>query len=379
MKKLVFYSFFILLIYSFVSCKNEPQESTITSNSQDSTIQEQTTPNILQLEGQPISLVVTTQKAIVRAAPSIEAAEIARFSKGDSLLFTNRISEFNTAMKLEGVAYNEPWLRIILSDNKMGWIYGACINFDATQQVQLKEKVLDQRAVALFGASLAQQIAVYQKEVKTARTLPAFRTLYSRAQLLKDSLEKQMNIYLKTAHTFPDFFWLNELMDGLLVHYIESQNKYYLFKDLRVWQMISTQTDALEDDQFVEVLLASYPSDSIAFYFYGWQLPVDSTTMCSLLGSNIHIDVLDKIGVALDSNGYFNAEIKTIKQALIDDIAVAEHYWMPLEQIQQELNAILQKKYTFLSSGDRIALKTRRQLLQKHVENNIAVNLFEGQ
>lgn len=380
MKNSTQYLFLILFIYNFIACKNEapkpPSPGLI-----DSTKQEQPQPQIIPIDGQPISLVVTTRQAIIRNAPSIEAAEIARRSKGDSLLFTNRVSQFNTAIKLEGVAYNEPWLRVILDDNTMGWVYGACINFDARQQVQLKEKVLDQRAVALFGASLAQQIAVYQKEVASVSTLPAFRTLYSRAQILKDSLELQMAIHLKTAQGLPDFFWLNELMDGLLVHYIEVENKYYLFKDLRVWQSISTQTSAQEDDNFVEVLLATYPSDSIAFYYYGWQLPVDSNTMCSLLGSNIHSDVLDKIKVALDSNnnGYFNTEINDLKQALVDDIAVAEQYWLPLEQIQAELEQIIKKQYPFLSSGNRIALKTRRQLLQKHVENNIAVNLFDGQ
>lgn len=378
LKNLTQYLFLILFIYSFAACKNDTPKPPTPPDAVDSTKQEPPKPKIIPIDGQPISLVVTTRQAIIRVAPSIEAAEIARRSKGDSLLFTNRISQFNTAIKLEGVAYNEPWLRVILEDNTMGWIYGACINFDARQQVQLKEKVLDQRAVALFGFSLAQQIAAYQKEVSSTSTLPAFRTLYSRAKILKDSLEQQMEIYVKTAQELPDFFWLNELMDGLLVHYIEDQNKYYLFKDLRIWQSISSQTLEKEDDTFVEMLLATYPSDSIAFYFYGWELPIDSHTRCSLLGSNIHSNVLDKIQVALDSNSYFNTEINDLKQALIDDIAVSEQYWLPLEQIQEELELIIKKQYPFLSSGDRIALKTRRQLLQKHVENNITINLFEG-
>lgn len=372
------YLVLILFIYSFVACKNDTPKPPAPIDSGDSSTTKKPSPQIIQIDGQPISLVVTTQQAIIRVAPSIEATEIARRSKGDSLLFTNRVSQFNTAMKLEGVAYNEPWLRVILEDNSMGWIYGACINFDARQQVQLKEKVLDQRAVALFGAPLAQQIAAYQKEVTSTSTLPAFRTLYSRAALLKDSLEQQMAIHVNSAQNLPDFFWLNELMDGLLVHYIEEENKYYLFKDLRIWQSISKQTIAEQDDNFVEVLLATYPSDSIGFHLYGWELPLDSNTICSLLGSNIHSNILDKIEIALDSNGYFNTEINDLKQALIDDIAVAEQYWLPLEPIQEELNQIIKKQYPFLSAGDRIALKTRRQLLQKHIENNIAINLFEG-
>jgi len=157
----------LLFVYSFIACENDSAQTPTPPKLIDSTLQEKPKLKIIPIDGQPVSLVVTTRQAIIRVAPSIDAVEIARRSKGDSLLFTNRISQFNTAIKLEGVTYNEPWLRVILEDNAMGWIYGACINFDATQQIQLKEKVLDQRAVTLFGTSLAQQIANYQKEVTT--------------------------------------------------------------------------------------------------------------------------------------------------------------------------------------------------------------------
>ena len=335
---------------------------------------------ILQIKGQPISLVVITEQAIIRAEPSLEAAEIGRRVKGDSILFTNKISGFNTAIKLEGVPFNEPWLRVILEGNQMGWVYGACINFKASEHPALKKKVLDQRAVALFGRSLARQIALYQKETQSAATLPAFRTLYTRAQTLKDSLEERMNILLRMSDgaELLDFFWLNELMSGLLVHYIPEHKKYYLFKDFKYWQSISLKTEAAEDDAFVELLLTAYASDSIEYYFYDWQLLVDSQTTCSLLGANIHSKVLDQIGETLDSNGYFKNEILELKQAIVDDISISDHYWLPLESIQSELAAIIKRNYKFLASNDWVEIKTRRQMLDNYQKNNIKIDLFAG-
>lgn len=371
--------FFCFILFLLEACQQATPSPPLVERDSTQTAPEET-PNILSIQGNPIPLVVRTTQAIVRKSPSLEAIEIARYSKGDSLLFTNKISSFKTKIKLEGIAYHEPWLRVILKDNTMGWVFGGCINFDANQQVQLKEKVLDQRAVTLFGKSLAQQIGIYQKEVQSLQTLPGFSSLYARAQQLKDSLEGRMALHLQQVpkDNLPNFFWLNELLPGFLVHYIPEQRKYYLFKDLKQWQQLSLKTSTLEDDHFMEVLLASYPSDSISFHYYGWQLPVDSTTTCSLLGSSIHSNVLNKITTALDSNGYFQKEINQIKQAIVDDISTANHYWLPINSIQSELDNIIQEQYSFFTVSDWVALKTRRQMLNNHAQNGIVLNLFEG-
>lgn len=378
MKNTIYYLLFITIIISFSACKNN-KNNEVSDTAKDSTLVE-IPLEIISLEGLPFSLVVTTQTAIIREEPSLGAAEITRKSKGDSLLFTNKISDYNTPIKIEGIDYNEPWLRVILEGNKMGWVYGGNINFKAINHKELKEKVLDQRAVALFGKSLAQQIAIYQKETQTTVTLPAFRTLYSRAQTLKDSLEHLMEIHLRSAEktSLPDFFWLNELMTGLTVYYVESKNKYYLFKDLKFWKNLSLKTIySDQDDTFIDLLLAVYP-DSSEYYFYGWQLPVDDAITCSMLGSNIHQEVLNKIELTIDSNSYFKNEILEIKKAIIDDITIAKYYWLSLESINTELSSIIKKQYPFMVPSDWVELKTKRQLLDNYQQNGFVLNLFEG-
>jgi hypothetical protein len=334
-----------------------------------------------KVAGPPVLLTVRTAEAPVHERPDFEAAVVASYQQGDSLTFTNRITQQHSSRLLEGFTYKEPWLRVILPNQEIAWVYGATVNFDAQLQPALAELVLYPRVAALFGSSLAQQIGIYQKEQTTNHSMPGFRTLYSRAQNIKDSLELYLNHFMTTnpAAANTDFFWLNELLDGLLLHYIPEQKKYYLFRDLKVWQTLSHQTPAPADDAFVEVLLAAYPSDSISYYYYGWQLPLEEKGFCSLLGSGIHAQVLAKLDSALDSNSYFLPELQDLQQALLDDITTANHYWMPQSAVQQELQQILEKNYAFLNRGNLIALKTKLSFLQEPDKHALVLNLFEGE
>ncbi len=333
-----------------------------------------------QVAGMPVVLVVRTVVAPVYERPVFSAPVIATYYKDDSLIFTNRVTEALDEQQLEGLTYREPWLRIILPNQEMAWIHGAHISFDSKAQPELAQLVLQQRAKALFGKALALQMSIYQQEAPKTRSLPGFRALYTRAQNIKDSLEFFLANYAHAPQSSPDtdFFWINQLLDGLLLHYVPEQKKHYLFRDLTYWKELTFQTPAPEDDAFLDLLLACYPADSIAYYYYGWQLPLDDQTLCSLLGSGIHSDVLVKLDSALDSTGYFRPEILQLKTALLNDITTTSRFWMPLPAVQQELDSILQKNYAFLEVGDRVALRTKRAFLDAPQAHGLVLNLFEG-
>ena len=287
LKKLLLYLLFTYLVSAFFACQNTTKPTPPDPITTADTIPATPVFTERQVTGAPVVLVVRTANAQAHERPDFAAPVVARYQKEDSLLFTNRVTQQQATQTIEGFTYQEPWVRIILPNQEMAWIYGATISFDAQAQPALAELVLYPRVTALFGADLAQQMGIYQKEAHSTRSLPGFRTLYSRAQNIKDSLERHLSNYLLQPNsTNTDFFWLNELLDGLLLHYIPEQKKYYLFRDLKQWQHFSQQTPALEDDAFMEALLAAYPTDSIAYYYYGWQLPLEDQTWCSLLGSN---------------------------------------------------------------------------------------------
>lgn len=380
---------FFLIIWSLFfiyacSADKPPTETQPPTNSKDS-INKKPSFSIQKLSGIPFSVVIIRAKGAVYAQPSIQSKKLIVLSQGDSLVFTNQITTNTTAQLIENIPHNEPWLRVLLGDNTMGWIYGGNIGFDAQKNSVLTEKVLLKRAANFFGENTAELIQIYSKEQENIQSLPAFRLLYSRSSTLQDTIESKLNIWLTKNKenwewdTPPDFFWLNGLLDGLLLHYIKAENKAYLFRDLKKWKNYAETTTDTIDDNFVAVLLASYQTDSIEFNFFDWQMPLNNGKICSTLGSGVHANVLEKINLVLsDSTGYFREETQAIKTALIDDITTVDLYWLSSEQILLELDQVLAKKYSFFDENDRVELKTKKQLILNHKKHNIQVNLFEG-
>lgn len=358
------------------ACQSSPPPPTPTVDTLPPPIE---APALTQISGLPVTLVVRLGEVTIHEAPQENAPVLYTALAGDSLPFTNRITAIPTALIIDGLPYREPWLRVLLPNDSLGWIYGGAVQFNAQQQPALTKAVLYPRAQEQFGASLTQQMGIYRQEFQGVSTLPGFRTVYTRAHLLKDSLETLMTAYAqRTPESVPNFFWINELLPGFLVHYIPEKRRYYLFKNLTSWRQAAFQTVEPEDDAFVEVLLTTWASDSIAYYYYGWQLPVDGLGLCSLLGSGVHKNVLDRLEQNLDSNSYFQPELQSLRQAVIYDMSISTQYWMPLPAVLAELDSILATSYVCLQTNDRIALSTKRQLLETPAAHQIAVNLFEG-
>ena len=229
--------------------------------------------SIEKLNGMPFSIGIIRAEGAVYAQPTTQSKKLIVLLQRDSLVFTNQITSYTSPQIINNIPHDEPWLRVLLGDNSMGWIYGGNVSFDAHKNTILTEKVLLKRAANFFGENMAQLISIYTKEQKKIRTLAAFRLLYTRSEMLQDSLENKLNIWLAKNKgnwewdTPPDFFWLNGLLDGLLLHYIKKENKVYLFRDLKKWKKYAEITPELADDNFVELLLTSYQTDSIEFNF----------------------------------------------------------------------------------------------------------------
>lgn len=368
----------LTLILGSMACQSDAPTPPDLALKDSTTIVPIDTPSLEVLTGLPVTLVVRVPQTPVYQAPDFLSNVLQTVFEGDSLPFTNRLTTQRKHQTIQGITYHEPWLRVLLPDDQLGWIHAPTVQFDAAFQPELTQSILYPRAADLFGPSIAQQLGIYQQELQTVRTLPGFRALYTRAHELKDSLEMIMRAYAQRSPNYkPDFFWLNDLMPGFLVHQLPEQ-RYFLFKELRIWQEAASYTPALEDDQFVATLLAAWPTDSIAYFYYGWQLPLDSVGYCSLLGSGIHEAVLQQLEQNRDSSRYFESELQNLRRDLIYDITTSTHFWMPLPAILTELDSILAHPYTCLEERDRIALHTKRHFLQTPQDYQLIVNLFEG-
>lgn len=334
-----------------------------------------------QTQGHPILLVVSTREAIVRAQPQLTAPELRRVAKGDSLIYANSVTDFNIAMQIDGIAYQEPWLKVILDDSRPGWIYGGCVRFDGLSHTELSDIVLDQRLRQLFGNELTTRIVAYRASASDIRTQEAFDLYFQQSEDLRSELLAKIGqrlSLLDTAQALPDFFWLNSVFPGFVVAYPATLGRYTLFRDYGFWAQQASQTTETADDSLVSVFLSAYPQDSIEFLYADWKYALSETETYSRLGEGIHLSILQKMDVVWRQSPRYQVYLKPLLRQLLDDISLSESYWQPIEPILFELDALLQGNYAPLSPADKIELKTRYKMLQKPEQYGVRLNAFEG-
>jgi hypothetical protein len=376
MNKLLF-AFFALLAFS--ACGGEP---TPPAPPLVDTIPPPVAP--IQTNAEGLLLVVATQIAIVRQNPDIGAPEISRFRKGDTLLFANQISAHTLSMKLEGVQYDEPWLRVYLpaqpnQPSAAGWVYGGSLQFVNLLDAQVRELVIDRRIRTVLGEKWLNPLASYRRQMQQIQTSTAFHTSWQRAEALADSLEFIINNLteqqLRKRDTLPNFFWLNDILDNsLLIHWVEEHQRYYLWHDLRYWQQKSLMTAEDADDEFIRTQIMAYASDSIEFWLPDWQIYLDKE-VCSMLGSGLHRRILDSAQLALSRDTLFQPQYFQTKDALIIDVINSRFFWLPAAAAQTEIDSILLNP--LLSRADRIALQARRSQLDSCQLHQLRPNVSE--
>lgn len=359
------------------SCQNRNEEDQPIVEVIDSTTQQ---IELERVDGMPVNMVVIRDEITVYDNCEEDKKRIATYYRGDSLIFVNELTKGKYHYEQNGISYQEPWIKVILENNTMGWIHGSGVSFESTANATLTDRVLSARAAHLLGESLAQKITIYAKEVNHLQTLSGFRVLVTRAAEISDSVAAKLNTWLKIHpdKSNYDFYWLNELTPGLLLHYIENNQSYALYRDFEQWQKWSQQTAAIADDDFIQVFLTAYQTDSIEYTFYDWEMPIDKGVSCSLLGSDIHSEVLEQMSTMRDTNGYFKIEVEELKQDLINDISLSNRYWLTLESVLEELDSILARNYIILNDNDRVELVNRRQILSNYQQNDIEMGLFES-
>ena len=337
-------------------------------------------PVLLPTNDSVVYLKIDNSNAVLRVAPNTKAKILKSFEKNDSVTFENRISYSSDRIQIGGINYQQPWLLVSLPKQQKGWVYGAYIQGKACHHPLLKQGILDQRSIAYFGPLMTQQIALLQKEMLQVITLPGFRQMYSRALMIKDSLEYKINNSLRLSGKQKeiDFFWLNDLLEGIIVYYIDTKNQYFLNFDFNHWYQLSLKTLDYNDDLYCDLMRTVYASDSIEYWYPSWQLELNDTTLCSLMGTGIYQKVLDKIQECIDSNSYFQPEIMAVKNNLILEMSTAKHYWLSQTSVLEELDRILQKNYVFFNNYDLKAIKNHMQLLKDPQRYGLKLNYFDG-
>jgi len=367
-----------LLVFLFATCKNEKQAEQESDQTQ---LPEGESPHNLGQRPKKTKLTVNIDNIRLRSTAGEDGDEIARLSKGTEVYDMGEISDFTTKVKLRGIQFDEPWIKVKTDKGVEGWLYAGGLQFDMDNTTQLSETLLAKRLQNMFGKDLARQIKIYRTNYHSAKTSAEFASAYRQGLTVRDSMVSLMetDISIVDDDKLADLNWLEQTMPGYIVQLAKEGTMYYLFNDYSRFKNKAVTTTGSEDDAMAELLFASFAVDSIEHFFPAWFLQTWDYGGASLLGQGIHLDLLDKME-GINKSKLFQKETNDLRDRLINDIS-GQHveYWEPQQRILDELDRILDQDFQQLTKEDVITLETRRKLFEDPKANKIKVNLRSGQ
>lgn len=325
--------------------------------------------------------ITNVDDARLRTAPSLDATASISLPRGTELLAMGEVSDTTMQLKLRGITFDEPWLRVRTKEGTEGWIYGGMLSFAMEESSELASRLMQKRLQTFFGEVLSTRIRSYQQQYHDVQSAADLAMLYRAGLALRDTLVSIMEkkIEVGSMDELPDLFWLEQTMPGFETQLVAEGTAYYLFWNYKDLAQQAKTTQAPEDDAFMDLQISLFPDDSIEYFYPAWFLQTWDYGGHSLLGRGIHFATLQKIDQLLKKSDLFTPELIALKARLVNDI-VAPYvtYWETKERIQAELDTILLSNFSNLTKADNIALQMRRQQFETPDSSKIEVNHQSG-
>ncbi|MEL6864583.1 MAG: SH3 domain-containing protein [Bacteroidota bacterium] len=331
----------------------------------------------------PTRLIVNIDKFRLRDQPGLKGKALKELSEGELLYDLDEVSDFTTPIKLRGIAFDEPWIKVKTADDLEGWVYAGGVHFDLDSPSKLAQKLIDLRLQAIFGASLSREMKAYSEAYQKAADSESLAIAYRKGMTLRDSLVELMEfkIPVPDMDPMPDLSWLEGAMPGFETARVAEGTMHYLFADYKVWSARSTTTEGAQDDRFFSLCMDIHNLDSVEYFYPAWFIQTWDYGGHSLLGKGIHLKTFKGMDNLLQESLFFQSETQKIKNQLIEDIT-GEYmtYWESQKAILEELDAILAADLdVVLTDEDRVALQTRRKMFEQYKANKIKLNHRSGE
>lgn len=348
----------------------------------DTSAQVETTPVEDKVkDAEATTFVVNIDRLRMRSTAGEDGEVIKELEKGTVLYDQGEVSDFTTRIKLRGITFDEPWLKVATEDNVVGWIYAGAIHLGTTPDSKLAKRLRAKRLLTLFGTDGAARMATYRSRFHSAQTAEEVLAAYQEGRLIREQFVDVLEEKINTAETQiqPDLFWLEEAIPGFIPQLVAEGTIYYLFEDYRQWIKKAKATKELVDDQFVEFKIQAFPTDSIEYFYPAWQIQTWDYGGSSLLGRGFHFSLLQTAEELLRTSHPLEGEIKQVKSEIIEDILQpSTTFWESKEKILIEMDNILQADLAILDKNDKIALSARRQQFDEPEAHGIKVNVRSG-
>ena len=359
--------FFIL----FFSCKNNTSSPPPTAEEIDSI-------------SEPIQMKVYFDNLRLRDAAGQDGNEIIRLPENSIVDYQGELSNFTTPIKLRGMQYNEPWLKVTTSDGKEGWIYAAGVKPTTTDPSEYISILENMRLESFFGKSLAGKIKVFNKTLTETKAESIFAVAYENCLFMQEEINKVLadKVEIEDPQKQPSMQWLEKAMHGFQNSLVAEGTKFYLFADYFKLFQLAQKTVGTADDEFMQLQMSIHPTDSIEHFYPVWFLQTWDYGGHSLLGEGHHFKILKKVNELLEKTSPFKKSLEKIKKNILDDILDTKKYvtyWYKKERILSEIDNIIQANFVSLSQQDVIALNTRRKMFEQNQANAIKINQRSGE
>ncbi len=327
------------------------------------------------------TFIVNIDRLRMRETAGEKGKVIKELEKGTVLYDEGEVSDFTTRIKLRGITFDEPWLKVSTAENTVGWIYAGAIHLGTTPDSEVAKILREKRLINLFGQAGAEEMRRYRRDFHNTQTAQEVLTVYRKGRRIRedfvDKLEEKIDAY--SAEIQPDLFWLEEALPGFVPQLVAEGTIYYLFEDYRQWIEKAKATKELVDDQFVEFKIRAFPMDSIEYFFSAWQIQTWDYGGSSLLGRGFHFALLTEADRLVQEGHPLEAEILEVKKNIVEDILQPSNtFWESKDKVLIEMDKILEAELAILDKNDKIALKARRMQFDDPEANGIKMNQRSG-
>ncbi len=380
------FALLVVLVSCLVACGGETQSSSeapVNSNTDNSEAisESATAPQTANPE-----LTVNIDQLRLRDRAGEQGKEVTRLAEGTRLEDLGEVSNFTTKVKLRGIQFDEPWLKVRTENGEEGWVYGGAVSFNVDAASDLTRILLEKRLQTTFGADLTTQIQAYRAAYHAAKTGREQGKVYQIGEALAEQLNTRLteSILVENYDQLPDLFWIEDAMPDFIIQLVAEGTTYHLFRDFRTLGAKAASTEGREDDIFCDLNYMLFSQDSIASFFPDWFIQTWDYGGHSLLGQGKHLAILRAADRAFIESEPFMENVLKIKQDLINDIlnpigqSGEMEYWEPQDKILSELDAILATDIAILTQEDRVALETHRKRVADAEANKIKTNFRSG-
>ena len=326
-------------------------------------------------------LLVEVDKLRLRDQADETGKVLTLLKKGESLTDLGEVSISMQTIKIRGVKYTEPWMKVRTASGQEGWVFGGAVNFEGLSFSKAALKMQERKLKTIFGNELAQRVLNYKVDFKGANSAEKMADLYKNGTILRDTLVEYLTnrITYENEDVSPDLFWLNKMLPGFIVQLAAEGTVYYFYWDYKQLAAKAKETKGNKDDKFIELCLKVNEVDSIESFFPSWFLQTWDYGGNSLLGRGTHKKVLSYMDEIYTPEHIFAKEITAFKENLINDITNKDvEYWEGQSKILAELDEIIKADFKILNRQDKISLTTRRSMFAEYKKNKINLNVRSG-